>query len=187
MPPFKHIPLVSSSAEIRFLKLYLNGDAHDIRCIIITYPLDSKPAYTVLSYEWGDPERTVEILLNGKVFTARHNLGLFLNRMKLAAQQKCSKCSRGTTALLWIDALCVDQTNTTERNAQVQLMGTIYRDAREVVVWLGWAEDLKAKAAHALSEWHYGNATLDSRAVPTLPQAVCAASFIRPSQIWKLR
>lgn len=47
--------------------------------------------------------------------------------------------------LRWIDAICIDQTNTDERYHQVQRMGTIYRDADEVIVWfgddprLGWA------------------------------------------------
>jgi hypothetical protein len=38
---------------------------------------------------------------------------------------------------LWIDALCIDQANTHERQHQVQQMGQIYAKAKEVVVWLG--------------------------------------------------
>jgi Heterokaryon incompatibility protein (HET) len=38
---------------------------------------------------------------------------------------------------LWIDALCIDQTNVDERAAQVLLMGDIYSSATRVIIWLG--------------------------------------------------
>ncbi|KAH7094885.1 heterokaryon incompatibility protein-domain-containing protein [Paraphoma chrysanthemicola] len=39
--------------------------------------------------------------------------------------------------LLWIDALCIDQQNVFERNHQVQQMGAIYKNATQVLAWLG--------------------------------------------------
>lgn len=50
---------------------------------------------------------------------------------------------------LWIDALCIDQANLTERNAQVRLMSRIYKDAQSVVGWLG-IEDHNTAAAFDL-------------------------------------
>lgn len=41
----------------------------------------------------------------------------------------------------WIDAICIDQNNTIERNHQVELMGQIYRNASRVRVWLGDANE----------------------------------------------
>jgi hypothetical protein len=38
---------------------------------------------------------------------------------------------------LWVDAICIDQKNDQERNAQVRLMDQIYRSAVTVSVWLG--------------------------------------------------
>ncbi|UPX20767.1 uncharacterized protein EKO05_0010988 [Ascochyta rabiei] len=38
---------------------------------------------------------------------------------------------------LWIDALCIDQTNLSERNHQVAQMGEIYSSAKSVHAWLG--------------------------------------------------
>ena len=40
----------------------------------------------------------------------------------------------------WVDALCIDQNNIPERNAQVSRMKDIYERARTVVVWLGPAD-----------------------------------------------
>jgi hypothetical protein len=45
---------------------------------------------------------------------------------------------------LWIDSICIDQTNVAEKNVQVALMGEIYKGADQVVVWLGeWDENVR--------------------------------------------
>src|SRR5580700_5121291 len=42
---------------------------------------------------------------------------------------------------LWVDAICINQENITERNSQVQLMKSIYEKASRVLVWLGEEAD----------------------------------------------
>jgi hypothetical protein len=37
----------------------------------------------------------------------------------------------------WIDALCINQVDTTQRNHQVYAMGQTYSEARLVIAWLG--------------------------------------------------
>ena len=39
--------------------------------------------------------------------------------------------------LLWVDAICINQTDLDERSDQVMLMGDIYESAKHLVVWLG--------------------------------------------------
>jgi hypothetical protein len=39
--------------------------------------------------------------------------------------------------LLWIDALCINQSNPEERNQEVRRMAEIYSEADEVLIWLG--------------------------------------------------
>ena len=39
--------------------------------------------------------------------------------------------------VLWIDAICIDQSSMDERNQQVELMGDVYSKARRVILWLG--------------------------------------------------
>jgi hypothetical protein len=50
---------------------------------------------------------------------------------------------------LWIDSICIDQFNIEERNAQVKLMGEIYRGANMVLIWLG-EDDAKGKSKKAM-------------------------------------
>jgi hypothetical protein len=50
--------------------------------------------------------------------------------------------TKKSTRWIWIDALCIDQSNTTERNHQVLSMGRIYKTALEVFAWLGCRSNL---------------------------------------------
>jgi hypothetical protein len=44
---------------------------------------------------------------------------------------------RSEVRIIWVDAICIDQSNIEERNHQVPLMKTIYSNAAAVQVWLG--------------------------------------------------
>ena len=50
-----------------------------------------------------------------------------------------------------VDALCIDQTNITERGQQVNMMAQIYGNAEEVIVWLGKSSNFTKKAASFLA------------------------------------
>ena len=43
--------------------------------------------------------------------------------------------------MLWVDAICINQSDTRERNHQVGLMRSVYRGAQDVVAWRGEATD----------------------------------------------
>ncbi|KAI3319151.1 HET-domain-containing protein [Xylariaceae sp. AK1471] len=54
--------------------------------------------------------------------------------------------------ILWIDAICIDQSNLQEKSHQVAFMGEIYKHARQVVVWLGPAANNSGRALKVLGE-----------------------------------
>ena len=69
-----------------------------------------------------------QILINGSMHPVRQNCYDLLKA-----------CRRKTepSLILWIDALCIDQRSTSEKNHQVAQMGKIFRQAHTVFVWLG--------------------------------------------------
>lgn len=91
---------------------------------------DAAPPYTAVSYTWGDGEATEVIYLNGHVFRIRTNLWSCLYYLS-----RYGKHAAWTH--IWVDAICIDQTNDVERAAQVRLMDKTYNDAACVSVWLG--------------------------------------------------
>lgn len=111
------------------------GDANDhslIRCSLRTAVLGaSEDSYQALSYVWGNANDTETILVNGQKFQATRNLVqalLHVGRGGLASSRRPS---------LWVDAICINQNDIPERNTQVSVMGTIYRNACDVLCWLG--------------------------------------------------
>jgi hypothetical protein len=41
------------------------------------------------------------------------------------------------TRILWVDAVCINQQDKSERNEQVRWMGEIYSSVQQVIIWLG--------------------------------------------------
>lgn len=117
---------------IRILELY-PGQEHDpLRCILRQVSLhprsaNSTSSYEAISYVWGDPTRTSPLICNHRETRITTNLSDALRRLRDPHQ----------TRRLWADAICIDQSNLKERAQQVQLMGSIYETATEVLVWLG--------------------------------------------------
>ena len=83
-------------------------------------------AYTAVSYLWGDSSPTHLILVDGKQFKVRANLWRFLRHV-------AGRCDRD----YWVDAICINQNDISERNEQVIRMGEIYSWATKVLLWLG--------------------------------------------------
>ncbi|KAF2832470.1 HET-domain-containing protein, partial [Ophiobolus disseminans] len=130
---FQHNPLNRQAPSIRLVRIRaassLDATIHcDIRHASTT------SIYICLSYVWGEIDRGHWIFLNGRRFWIRENLWHFLR----SARQKFHIRSEW----LWIDALCIDQTNNDERTHQVQQMGRIFSSAVKVISWLGMSDEI---------------------------------------------
>jgi hypothetical protein len=124
--------------EIRLLRLLRNDPNGPIELSIDHYSLSGCPRYDALSYVWGRPPATATVLLAGKTVPVMTNLEAFLRQAVPGAPEHTSLLLPGPEVeLLWIDALCIDQGNVPERNAQVMRMGNIYTRADRILVWLG--------------------------------------------------
>jgi hypothetical protein len=128
---FKHNPLDHIKGSIRLVQILPLLSAEQlIQCEISHTTTDA--SYECLSYRWGKLNPEHEISLNGKSFRVRQNLFDFLEHMRSRPTT-----SSNTTQLIWIDALCIDQSSINERNHQVAQMGLIFRSATLVKIWLG--------------------------------------------------
>lgn len=118
--------------EIRLFELFPMTDEGDVQGTFRTARLSESLSYTALSYTWGDETQnrkiTVGTIDGTETLNVRRNLWEFL-------RQQSSVISR--PKVLWIDALCINQSNVHERNHQVNLMKDIYTEADEVYIWLG--------------------------------------------------
>ncbi|PMD28865.1 heterokaryon incompatibility, partial [Hyaloscypha variabilis F] len=92
---------------------------------------------------WGGIKETAPITLNDTEVRVTTNL--------LAALQRLSQKPRGT--YFWIDALCINQRSTEEKNYQVPLMRNIYQQAECVLMWLGKEADNSHLAMSMIETW----------------------------------
>ncbi|KAH7138683.1 heterokaryon incompatibility protein-domain-containing protein, partial [Dendryphion nanum] len=131
MTNFKYNPISLAGPSFRLLRLF-KGDEDSIQCQLFESKLTS-PEYVrdfvALSYTWGSTSRPCDIMINGSKMTVTKNVYLALRDLRYKEKDR----------VLWIDALCIDQNNVRERGQQVQQMGSIYREAERVIIWLGEA------------------------------------------------
>lgn len=133
MPLFPYRPLDASELEIRVVTLKPGSLSMPIECDLehISTKQGSCPSYKALSYTWGAPEHSKTISLQGTTVSVRENLWQALRHLRSSEKE----------LRLWIDAICINQTNIPERNQQVSRMGTLYGLTEEVIVWLGPESD----------------------------------------------
>lgn len=119
-------PLSASNAEIRVLKLQMDGA--QLSCSPETVPPAPANPFYALSYVWGNADEQQTIRLNGKHILTRKNLSEFLRSLCIALKEPIR---------VWVDFLCINQHDLGERNSQVAMMGQIYMAADSVYAWLG--------------------------------------------------
>lgn len=126
MTTFKYDPIVLQGPAFRLLRL-LKGHEDPIRCELFQSKLPPAEDYAAISYTWGSAFRPCEVIINEHRMAVTKNAYLALRDVRLREHDR----------LLWIDTLCIDQSNLAERGEQVQQMGLIYSHAERVLIWLG--------------------------------------------------
>ncbi|KAG4421912.1 hypothetical protein IFR04_005024 [Cadophora malorum] len=146
--PETHQP-VESPLETHRCDPARSESSNRISCTLFHISLEDAPAYTALSYSWGDTARGVEILVNGATIMVTPNLEAALRHLRLPDK----------ALNLWVDFLCIDQSNDVEKNEQLEQMRQIYVQAVSVIAWLGPAENDSDTALHWIQQ--YGSRSLD--------------------------
>jgi hypothetical protein len=143
---YKYDSVSRDDLETHVLTLYpgLYDDEIRIRLTktLLSVPEDELVEYEALSYSWGHPEMTHAVMVEpregwpGGVLPITSNMDAALRSLRLQHRPR----------VLWVDAICINQSNLLERNHQVQWMDQVYKKARRVVVYIGEASDSDAEA-----------------------------------------
>jgi hypothetical protein len=127
IPNFRYAALPDAS-HIRLLHVLPRTDEETIRCKCLPHSLlGPRLEYTAISYTWGDASLTEPIVLNGERYFTTKNARKVLEYVRRT----------GGIHAIWIDAICINQSDIPERNAQVRLMDSVYSHAQQTIVWLG--------------------------------------------------
>jgi hypothetical protein len=138
---------LSNSNVIRLLQIC---DEETHRTNVLTFKfkpmslnMGTKP-YVALSYTWGDPRDEDEITFAQSDSESRNDQELLvkIDNFSFQVQPNLGDALKELYSMklchaLWIDAICINQQNPREKSSQIALMGQIYTNAEQVIVWLG--------------------------------------------------
>lgn len=124
-PPTNYERLPSQES-IRLLHLHPASENDAIEASLSVHELKDLPSYEALSYYWGTT--------TGSFISCKsQSMGIQENLFHAL----CALRRRDVERVLWVDAICINQIDTEERNSQVRLMRQIYQRSIRVVIWLG--------------------------------------------------
>ncbi|KAF1970405.1 HET-domain-containing protein, partial [Bimuria novae-zelandiae CBS 107.79] len=130
LPNFSYdsAPNFDPTTQIRLLKLHRRVPFFEVSAELVSCAIEEAPTYYAISYVWSYGRQDFRtITLNGMSFKIRRNVYDILNR--------CSSFLGPQT--IWIDTICIDQSNNDEKTFQVRAMQDIYSTAEHVLVCLG--------------------------------------------------
>ena len=119
--------LDSATLQFRVVVIEAGNWTDEISCTLRKTSPSSNITYEALSYVWGDPKNTKEIRLDNQSYQVTLNLESALRHLR----------DQDKARTMWIDALCINQTDVEERSSQVQYMREIYEHSSMTIVWLG--------------------------------------------------
>lgn len=124
-----------SSGSIRLLKLLgQDTEPSSVRAGLQTFSLTDPncPPFTAVSYTWGNVYSDETVELDGHPVTVLQGL------LPLLRMLNTNSCADFDTRKdwFWIDSICINQNDTSERESQIRLMRQIYRQTTQTLVWL---------------------------------------------------
>jgi hypothetical protein len=120
--------LLDASDSIRLLVLKpLSDEEVVLQAEIIHVRLADDPHYEALSYVWGEPVFPHVLHLEDGTLNITEHLAAALRQLRLHNKPRT----------LWIDAICINQTDDEEKDQQVKIMSQIYKKSCRVLAWLG--------------------------------------------------
>ena len=120
---------IQSKNEVRVLEVFSARPERSLHLegSLVTVRLEDKPDFEALSYAWDQPMLNQKLQLTTGCLFITENLAAGLRQMRFSDQPR----------RLWIDVVCINQKDSTEKGHQVMLMSKVYREAKCVLVWLG--------------------------------------------------
>jgi hypothetical protein len=112
-------PSLDHSAQVLCSLIYTTLSSDNLR--------DVFSHYIALSYVWGSPQNLETIWIDERPFKITTSLFSALRDLR----------DNTRPFFLWADGICISQSDDTEKSMQVQLMGRIYAEASNTIIYLG--------------------------------------------------
>lgn len=156
-------PLDASKMEIRVIGLKPSTEpSAPIACLIMTISIaheghrPPRLGYNAISYFWGstEPSNRETMTVYTKSATTggypSYKVPVTKNLTVALRQYRAEATALDQFAMIWADAVCINQLDARERSQQVAIMRDIYASADLVLVWLGESNPMAEKGLASL-------------------------------------
>lgn len=123
---YEAAPLARPSSQIRLLRCVSRPEDLTLLYEFFVCDLADPPEYEAISYTWGDSERQDIIWANKLPASVTTN-----------ARYALWQARQYGSVYTWIDCICINQQDLTEKNGQVAIMWDIYHRASMVLACIG--------------------------------------------------
>jgi hypothetical protein len=125
------VPIQRERGSIRLLRILPGPESQLVSCELFRVTFETSPSYKALSYAWA----------NGPVFSQTPTNPIYCNGVPILVSVNLYAALRSLRQLrvpvdIWVDSICINQKDLTERAQQVGMMRQIYSNSEEVVIWL---------------------------------------------------
>ncbi|KAH7413588.1 heterokaryon incompatibility protein-domain-containing protein [Phaeosphaeria sp. MPI-PUGE-AT-0046c] len=128
-------PPLTTDRHIRLLLLEPGDEHAPVQCQLVASTITEAPTYEALSYVWGNPAERMQIYIRAEVEDSYQEYWVTMNCYTALRRIRLTERPR----TMWIDAICVNQSDFSERSYQVTLMSDIYSQALGVLAYIGEA------------------------------------------------
>jgi Heterokaryon incompatibility protein (HET) len=177
---------LSKPRTIRVLDLSPSRSPDDplkgsLRVISLDSPFDS---YNALSYTWGNSHPSPSLATSSPSPTSGPSRQILLaDKGLLSVTENCYQGllhvrSRWCTMPIWVDAICINQADNSERNVQVALMKETFERAGTTFVWLGAGNERSDYAMQWIADATWELSALRGVRFTILPYSL-GATYVR--------
>ncbi|KAK5125829.1 hypothetical protein LTR85_012105 [Meristemomyces frigidus] len=123
---FRHPPLEDAATQLRLLTFVPDAIGDSLQLTMSICAMSEAPAYVAIFYTWGSADSRATISIDGCPLGVTQNCWHALHQVRRREP---------ATTPIWIDAVCITQSDMAEKSLQVQAMDQIFADASRV-----WAD-----------------------------------------------
>jgi hypothetical protein len=127
-----YVPLDMVTNETRILVIQQSASPTAPMMLGLAHcPIKCEVVFCALSYIWGPLLPATDVVVNGQILTITESLEQILRAIRLPSDDSA----------VWIDAICINQSDVLERNCTVPRIATIYDAAVAVFCYIGPFDD----------------------------------------------
>ncbi|SCO91186.1 uncharacterized protein FRV6_15314 [Fusarium oxysporum] len=150
---FTYEPLQNPSEQIRLLRIQAQQPGTCLKMKLSVHNLADAHFYA-MSYTWGVLEDLENVAVNGRLLSVTKNCHYALTQVRSYYSSNFGNSffeDSPKSNYLWIDSICINQKDDTEKGHQVGMMGRIYGKASKVLACVGPHADNSERLGEVLN------------------------------------